>query len=89
MSLNKYLVLPTVEDFNVLNATMNTAFGYPSQYAQTYAEPIMHADEIQCLFVVEPRCIEHLSPEQNAALLNEIPADWQFPAPPVEPPPEE
>ncbi len=83
---NKYLRIP-VGDFDTLNATMNTAFGYPNQYAQTYAEPILHANETECLFIVEPRCIAYLSEAQVAALLDTIPGDWQFLEP--ETPPEE
>lgn len=86
MSQNKYLVT-TVSEFPALNAMCNVAFGYPNQYAQTYAEPIPHADGVQCLFVVEPRVVPLLTPEQVAALRDSIPGDWQYPAPP-EPEPE-
>lgn len=76
-SLNKYLIVGA-SDFEMLNATCDTEFGFPNQFAQTYSEPIIHPnDSDKYLFVVEPRVVAFLSDAQKAELLSEIPSDWQ------------
>lgn len=77
----KYLIV-SVAEFETLNDACNSAFGYPNMYAETYAAPIMHADGVQCVFIVEPRVVPLLTPVQVSALRDSIPSDWQYPVPP-------
>ena len=66
-------VADAVVEFDAVNATMNTAFGYPSAdgKTKTYAAPIPNPDPhvYEVAMCIEDRCLPWLTDAQKTALV--------------------
>ena len=86
MPANKYLIFDTESDFNVMLSVMNTAFGYPNACATTYTLPVLDSNSPKAAMLIEQRCLEHLTQEQQDALVTSLPEGWDIKLPVIEEP---
>ena len=81
----RYLIFNSLEAFNVVNAMLNTAFGYPNLTAKTltYAQPVEHPSNGLLAMAITEEAFELLTTEQQAATVASLSPDWS-PPPPID-----